>query len=96
MELMADGFSAYYNSHARGNTFQAKRFTGVITAAYEVGDCAFSSRNQHGTHLQRLKAAIWGQMVSEDAADQGHIYSSATMLEMFEQALPILVAPDAP
>jgi len=95
-ELMADGFSAYYNSHARGNTFQAKQFTDVMTAAYEGGDCAFLNNGHHGTHLQRLKATIWGQMVSEDAADQGHIYPSATLLEMFDQALPTLVAPDAP
>jgi len=51
--------------------------------------------NHHGTHLQRLKAAIWGGIVSDSAPNQGHIYSSASMLEMFDDVLPILIAPDA-
>lgn len=95
-ELMADGFAAYHSSHARGNTFQAKRFVDVMTAAYEVGDCAFGSFGHHGTHLQRLNATLWGQMMTDDARDQGHIYSSVSMMEMFDEALPALVAPDAP
>jgi len=95
-EMMADGFAAYFASHARGDSFQAKRFAEVMTAAYEIGDCAFGSPNHHGTHLQRLKAALWGQWVSDSAANQGHIYSSETMLELFDDALPVLVAPDAP
>lgn len=95
-ELMADGFAAYYGSHARGDSFQAKRFADVMASAFEVGDCAFGNPNHHGTHLQRLKAALWGEWVSDSAPDQGHIYSPATMLELFEEALPILVAPDAP
>lgn len=95
-ELMADGFAAYFSSHARGNTFQASSFAEVMTSAYQVGDCAFANNNHHGTHLQRLNAAIWGKLVSQSAANQGHIYSSSTMLQMFDDALPILVAPDAP
>lgn len=95
-ELMADGFAAYYSSHARGNTFQATRFAEVMTSAYEVGDCAFSNNNHHGTQLQRLKSAIWGGIVSDSAPNQGHIYSSASMLEMFDDVLPMLIAPDAP
>lgn len=95
-ELMADGFAAYFASHARGNSFQAKRFADVMTAAYEIGDCAFANPNHHGTHLQRLKAALWGEWVSDSAPDQGHVYSSETMLELFDDALPVLVAPDAP
>jgi len=95
-ELMADGFAAYSSSHARGNTFQASRFAEVMTSAYQVGDCAFTNVNHHGTQLQRLNAAIWGKLVSDDAPNQGHINSSASMLKMFDEALPILVAPDAP
>jgi len=95
-ELMADGFAAYYNSHARGNSFQPKRFADVMASAYEVGDCSFENINHHGTHLQRLKAAIWGQWVSDSAPDQGHIYASSLMVEMFDEALPAIVAPDAP
>jgi len=95
-EMMADGFAAYFASHARGDSFQAKRFADVVSSAYEVGDCAFSNNGHHGTHLQRLRAAMWGDWVSDSAPDQGHVYSSATMLELFDEALPILVAPDAP
>jgi hypothetical protein len=57
--------------------------------------CAFSNNNHHGTHLQRLKAALWGKLVSDDASSQGHIYSSNTMSQMFDDALSTLVAPDA-
>ena len=95
-ELMADGFSAYFASHARGDSFQANRFADVMTSAYEVGDCAFGNPNHHGTHLQRLKATLWGEWVSDSAPDQGHIHSPETMLELFEEALPLLVEPDAP
>jgi len=95
-ELMADGFGAYYASHARGSTFQAKRFADVMTSAFVVGDCGFASPGHHGTHLQREAAAEWGGSVVKKARKKGHIESAANMLRKFDAVLPELVAPDAP
>ena len=92
---MADAFAAYYSSHARGATFQAKRFADVMNAAFVAGDCAFASPGHHGTPNQREAAAAWGGEVSASADNQGKIFSSNDMLERFEAILPTLVAPDA-
>jgi hypothetical protein len=95
-ELMADGFAAYYSSHARGATFQAKRFADVMASAFGVGDCAFSNPNHHGTHLQREASAVWGESIFDGQKKKGHIKSAYEMLWLFDAALPGLVAPDAP
>ena len=95
-ELMADGFAAYYSSHARGATFQAKRFADVMVSAFSVGDCAFSNPNHHGTHLQREASAAWGDSTFDGQLEKGHIKSAYEMLWLFDAALPGLVAPDAP
>jgi hypothetical protein len=95
-ELMADSFAAYYGAHALGNTFQAKRFADVMTASYEIGDCAFSSTNHHGTQLQREHAAAWGGWVADSQQKMGHKNGAVDMMDMFDAILPLLVAPDAP
>lgn len=95
-ELMADGFGAYYSSHARGATFQPMRFAEVMNTAFQLGDCAFGSAYHHGTQLQRERAAAWGDWLSSSAENQGHILGSMTLLELFELALPDIVAPDVP
>jgi len=95
-ELMADAFAAYYSSHARGATFQAKRFTDVMASAFGVGDCAFSNNGHHGTHLQREASAAWGESIFDGQQKKGHIKSAFEMLWLFDAALPGLVAPDAP
>lgn len=95
-ELMADGFAAYYSTHARGATMQAKRFAEVMNAAFVVGDCQFDSFGHHGTPNQRDAAAAWGGQVSSSARKQGHIESAYTMLTLFDAELPNLVAPDVP
>jgi hypothetical protein len=92
-ELMADAFGAYYLGHARGATFQTKRFIDVLNAAYGIGDCAFFDPNHHGTPNQRQAAAIWGADLAASARKQGHINSATLMLELFEEELPNLVAP---
>lgn len=93
-ELMADAFAAYYSSHARGATFQAKNFADVMAAASVVGDCQFASNGHHGTPNQRGAAALWGGDVATSAKKQGHIKPSLDMLDLFDDELPILVAPD--
>jgi predicted metalloprotease len=95
-ELMADAFAAYYSSHARGATFNEKRFVDVMASAFGVGDCSFASPNHHGTHLQRERAAAWGGSIVEGEQEKGHIKSAYEMLWLFDLALPVLVAPDAP
>ena len=95
-ELMADGFGAYYSTHARGASMQAKRFADVMNAAFVVGDCQFASPGHHGTPIQRDAAAAWGGEVSSSAQRQGHVESAYTMLTLFDAELANLVAPDAP
>jgi len=95
-ELMADGFGAYFCAHSRGASFQANRFANVMSAAFAIGDCAFDDPGHHGTPNQREKAAQWGANRAASARNQGHVYSSAQLLVLFDEALPWLVAPDAP
>jgi hypothetical protein len=95
-ELMADAFAAYYSSHARGATFNEKRFVDVMASAFGVGDCSFGNPNHHGTHLQRERAAAWGGDFADAEQKKGHITSAYDMLFLFDAALPVLVAPDAP
>ena len=95
-ELMADGFAAYYLGHARGARFRHDRLEENLLSSREIGDCAFSNPGHHGTPNQREKAVQWGIDTTESAANQGHIYSSQSMVELFDAALPVLIAPDAP
>lgn len=95
-ELMADAFGAYYCAHARGASFQAKRFVDVVTTAYSVGDCEFDSPGHHGTPNQREAASLWGGDLAQSAKKQGHIKSAWEVLDRFEDTLPELVAPEAP
>lgn len=95
-EMMADAFAAYYSSHARGATFQAKNFADVMTAAFVVGDCGFASPGHHGTPDQRDAAAAWGGSITATQQKKGHILSPAILLEKFDTDFPSLVAPDAP
>jgi len=94
-ELMADGFGAYYSSHARGATFQAKRFADVMNAAFVVGDCAFTNPGHHGTPDQRNAAAAWGEGVTDSQQKKGHILPATEMLDRFDANYATLIAPDA-
>jgi predicted metalloprotease len=96
LELMADAFSSYYLTHARGATMQWKRVQQFVQVFYQLGDCLFTVANHHGTPNQRLRSAEWGYSVANDAHTQGHILPSLTFAALFEQKLPQLVAPDAP
>lgn len=87
-ELMADAFSAYFLNHARGAAMQWKRVQEFLQAFFDIGDCAFTATDHHGTPAQRMAAAAWGYSLANDAQKQGIIYSVTDFDNMFEEALP--------
>ncbi|GAA3438890.1 hypothetical protein [Kutzneria kofuensis] len=95
VELMADAFSAYFLSHARGAAMQTKRVTQFLGVYYNVGDCGFASLSHHGTPAQRQRTGEWAYSVADSARPQGFILPSPTFGRMFDAELPVLVAPDA-
>jgi len=90
-ELMADAFSAYYLSHARGASMQWKRVKQFLQVFFNIGDCAFTNNNHHGTPTQRMAAAEWAYNVANNAKKQGHILTSQEFTALFEAQLPELV-----
>jgi len=90
-ELMADAYSAYYLSHARGATMQWKRVQQFLQVFFNIGDCGFTSNGHHGTPTQRMAAAEWGYNLANNAQKQGHILTSEEFAELFEAQLPRLV-----
>lgn len=92
MELMADAFSAYYLSHARGASMQWKRVKQFLQVFFNIGDCAFTNNNHHGTPTQRMAAAEWAYQLADNAQKQGHILSSSEFVTLFNSALPGILA----
>ena len=90
-ELMADAYSAYYLSHARGASMQWKRVKLFLNVFFNIGDCSFTSDGHHGTPTQRMAAAEWGYSVANDAQKQGKILTAQQFTKLFEAQLPILV-----
>jgi hypothetical protein len=94
-ELMADAMAAYYLTHARGATLRQKRVAQFLEVFYQIGDCAFTDPNHHGTPNQRLAAAEFGFRLADEAQKQGHILSAEEFHELFLAYYPTLIAPDA-
>ncbi len=90
-ELMADAYSAYYLSHARGATMQWKRVKQFLQVFFNIGDCSFSSDGHHGTPTQRMAAAEWGYSVADNAKKQGHILTAQEFTALFEAQLPVFI-----
>ncbi|KUG08506.1 hypothetical protein [Solirubrum puertoriconensis] len=90
-ELMADAYSAYYLSHARGAAMQWKRVRLFLEVFFNIGDCSFTSDGHHGTPTQRLAAAEWGYNLANNAQKQGHILSPQEFAKLFDAQLPKLV-----
>jgi predicted metalloprotease len=90
-ELMADAYSAYYLSHARGATMQWKRVQQFLEVFFNIGDCGFSSPGHHGTPIQRMAAAQWGYDLANNAKKQGKILTSQEFADLFDAALPSLL-----
>lgn len=91
-ELMADAYSAYYLSHARGASMQWKRVQLFLQMFFNIGDCAFTSNGHHGTPTQRMAAAEFGYKVADNAQKQGHILTAQEFTALFEAALPWIIA----
>ena len=91
-ELMADAFSAYYLSHARGASMQWKRVKQFLQVFFNIGDCSLTSDGHHGTPTQRMAAAEWGYSVANNAQKQGHILTAQQFAAMFDAALPGILA----
>ncbi len=90
-ELMADAYSAYYLSHARGAAMQWKRVRQFLAVFFNIGDCGFSSPGHHGTPIQRMAAADWGYKLADAAKKQGKILTSQEFVTLFDAQLPSLV-----
>lgn len=90
-ELMADAYSAYYLSHARGASMQWKRVQQFLQVFFNIGDCSFSSTGHHGTPTQRMAAAEFGYNVANNAQKQGHILTAQEFTKLFEAQLPAFV-----
>ena len=90
-ELMADAYSAYYLSHARGAAMQWKRVQQFLQVFFNIGDCQVNNDGHHGTPTQRMAAALWGYTVANDAQKQGHILTSQEFTALFEKQLPVIL-----
>jgi hypothetical protein len=87
-ELMADAYSAYYLSHARGAALQWKRVKEFLQVFFNIGDCQITTPGHHGTPDQRMAAAEWAYNLANDTQKQGLILSSQQFTALFEAALP--------
>jgi hypothetical protein len=90
-ELMADAYAAYYLSHARGASMQWKRVQQFLQVFFNIGDCAFTNPNHHGTPTQRMAAAQWAYNLANSAQKQGHILTAEQFAVLFDAALPQIV-----
>lgn len=95
-ELMADAMAAYQLTHKRGEAMNKHRVAQFLSVFFQIGDCAFTNPGHHGTPLQRMRAAEFGFDVADQAQKQGHILTSEQFKQLFDEAYPDLVAPDAP
>lgn len=94
-ELMADAFSSYFLTHARGGAVQWKRVQQFSQVFFQVGDCGFTAPGHHGTPSQRLRTALWAYSVADAARPQGHILPALSFHALFVAQYPQLTAPDA-
>jgi hypothetical protein len=92
-ELMADAMASYYGVHKKGLALNKKRVVDALLSFYTVGDCAFEDPGHHGTPLQRERAAAWGAALASAAKPRSFVLPASSVVEMFDAALPDLVAP---
>ena len=95
VELMADAFAAYFMAHRKGPFLQPLIITRYAKTAFAAGDCAFDSPGHHGTPNQRRKAAELGGELASPRGLRDPSYSSEEFVELFNEAFPEIIAPDA-
>jgi len=91
-ELMADAMASYYATHKKGLALNRKRVIDALLSFYTVGDCSFTSPGHHGTPLQRERAAQWGADLAAAARPRSEVLPAATVIEMFDAALPGIIS----
>ncbi|GAA1750232.1 hypothetical protein [Nostocoides vanveenii] len=89
MELMADAYGAYLDSHREGLNFNAERVNGAIALAHLVGDCAVNNPGHHGTPSQRAAAASWGASLAKSNGTT--VLPSKQVQALFLKALPAIL-----
>jgi hypothetical protein len=94
-ELEADGFSAYFLTHARGESMNWKRVHDFGQMFYQLGDCGFTGAGHHGTPNQRMNSALWAAGLASSLRPRGFILPSRTFNAVFTTQYPQLIAPDA-
>ncbi|TDO50736.1 hypothetical protein EV643_104230 [Kribbella sp. VKM Ac-2527] len=93
-ELMADAYSSYFLTHARGAAMQWKRVELFGEMFYQLGDCGFTADGHHGTPNQRMRSALWAYSVADAARPQGTILPARSFYDLFVTQYPTLIAPD--
>jgi hypothetical protein len=94
-ELMADAYSSYFMTHARGAAMQWKRVELFGQMFYQLGDCGFTAPEHHGTPNQRMRSALWAYGLADAARPQGYVLPALGFYDLFAAAYPQLIAPDA-
>ncbi|MEI8408117.1 MULTISPECIES: hypothetical protein [unclassified Kribbella] len=94
-ELMADAYSSYFLTHARGAAMQWKRVALFGEMFYQLGDCGFTGDGHHGTPNQRMRSALWAYGLADSARPQGQILPALGFFDLFAAHYPQLIAPDA-
>ena len=92
---MADAFSSYFLTHARGATLQWKRVALFGQMFYQLGDCGFTADGHHGTPNQRDAVRAVGLRRREQCTPAGPHPAVAQLLRAVRAQYPQLVAPDA-
>ena len=94
-EMMADAYAAYYMTHKRGLAMNKHRVAQFVQVFFETGDCSFSSSGHHGTPNQRTKAAQFGFDIADSTQKKGHIMGAEEFYQLFMDAFPGMILPDA-
>jgi hypothetical protein len=95
IELMADGYGAYYSTHREGAAFNSRKAAKIQELSFMFGDCAFDSPFHHGTQNQRELSAKFGYNTATRGARCHEIVGGSHFADLFDKVLPRIIAPDA-
>jgi hypothetical protein len=95
-ELMADTFAAYFGTHKKGLTLNAKRVADALETGFTSGDCFVDDDNHHGTPQQRERAYAFGVGLAQAARPKSVVLPSLTVAGLFDQELPEILTPSTP